>query len=444
MTGTDEPRWRATPALARSVLLPAVLGAVGLAFGRVELVLLGVPLILGTALAIGARTTPAGPVPRVRAFGPRVMDVGRAAAVAVQVEPSDAQLVTTVLARPEPGAKGERVTVAAPSTQPRQIVTESSAATWGTQLLARPDHLAVADDALFTAGPVAGLPYSAQVLPAVATALPTGPLPARPAGMVGAHPTLRHGEGTELHDVAPFRPGDRLRRIDWRVTARQAGPREELFTRRTQVDADADVVCCLDNRYDLPADVATWAESVEVDPDRPPPRSSIDVAVDTVASVAAAYIAHGDRVGVLDLTRPMDMARLGSGSRHLLRLRTSLARHTHRPGSADSSSLPRRLPPLPQSAIVVLTSVFMDDSVSNLAISWRRAGHPVLAVDVLPPPIVDHSDHTTAIAERIVLTERAERLRSLATHGVLVTQADPAALSLNLARLRQLAGRGRR
>ena len=443
---TREYRWRASPALARSLLLPALCAAAGLALGRADLVLLGVPLAVGTALALGgaADRRERRPPPPVRAVGPRVLDVGIAARVAVRIEPSEAQLVTTVLAAAEPGGEAERVTVAAPATAPRQLVTEVTPPRWGAQLVARPDHLAATADGLLVAGPVSGVSYTAQVLPGVVAALPPGPLPPRPAGMVGAHRTRRPGEGTELHDVSPFRPGDRLRRIDWRVTARQAGPAETLYTRHTLVDADADVVCCLDNRFDLRADIASWLE-VAGHEDGTVHRSSIDIAVDTVASVAAAYIEHGDRVGVLDLARPLDPVQLGSGRRHVLRLRTHLAQHTRRPGSGDSLPAPRHAPHLPPGAIIVVTSVFLDDAAGTLATTWRRRGHPVLAVDVLPAPLVIGSaEPAIALAARVVLTERQERIRAIESAGVPVTAADPAALTLSLARLHRAARGARR
>ncbi len=432
--------WRASPALARSLLLPAVLAAAGLALGRADLVLFGVPLVVGTALALGtaAERRARRPPPEVRAVGPRILDAGHPAPVAVRIGPSDAQLVTAVLPLAEPDREPDVVAVAAPAAEPRQLVVEVTAPRWGAQEVARPDHLAAAADGLLVAGPVPGQPYTAQVLPRVAAALPPGALPPRPAGMVGAHRTRRPGDGTELHDVSPFLPGDRLRRIDWRVTARQAGPRETLYTRHTLVDADADVVCCLDNRYDLPADVAAWLELGEHTARTG--RTSIDVAVDTVASVAAAYIDHGDRVGVLDLARPLDPVHLGSGRRHLLRLRTHLARHTHRPGSGDALPAPRHAPRLPPGAIIVVTSVFLDDAPGTLAVTWRRRGHPVLAVDVLPAPLVlDAADAATTVAARLVLAERQERIRALEAGGVPVSMADPAALALSLARLRLIA-----
>src|SRR5690606_41285567 len=102
------PRWQPTPALSRSVLLPIVLAGVGLAAGRVELVLLGVPLIVGTALALGGTRPPDG-VPRVRAIGPKNTDVVGPATAAVAIEPAEAQMITTVLVPESPAPLAERV-----------------------------------------------------------------------------------------------------------------------------------------------------------------------------------------------------------------------------------------------------------------------------------------------------------------------------------------------
>lgn len=456
--------WSASPALARAVGMPVVLGAAALVLSRVELLLLGVPLALSAALALsgwgrlgelvyGRRRD--RPPPEVRVVGPRTVDEGRMTRLGVTISPSDAELVTVTLPPEEQDQRSKRVTVLA-GDERRQVVSETRALTWGEQLLARPDHLAASPDGYFVAGPELGTAFYAQVLPAVSQQLETGPLPPRPAGMVGAHRTRRRGEGTDLYDISLFQPGDRLRRIDWRVTARHASPREELYTRHTLVDADADVICCLDNRYDLRPDVEAWGkaqDAAEYHAARADTRSqgpgsnrtSVDIAVDTVASLAAAYLAHGDRVGVIDLACPTEMTRLGSGSRHLLRLRTHLARHTRRPGSGDTASLPRRVPSFPPGAIVVVTSAFLDDAISELVMSLRRAGHAVVAVDVMPPlqPLPSRAA-ALSLALRMVLAERSERIAALTAHGVLVSPADPAQLWINLTRLAREPHRIRR
>ncbi|NED98196.1 DUF58 domain-containing protein [Phytoactinopolyspora alkaliphila] len=449
--------WRPTPAFSRAVALPVILTAAALILGRVELFLLGLPLALAAALAHGRHTSfarefshePAlGDPPRVTITGPRQADSGSHVRLATTVPPSDGQLVTVLLPADVQDGHGDRVAILAPSrsAERRQIVTAMEITTWGTHELGRPHHLTAGADALWVAGPVEGEPFTTQVLPAVTGRLPSGPLPPRPAGMVGSHRTRRPGDGTELHEITPFVPGDRLRRVDWRVTARQSGPYETLYTRRTLVDADADVMCCMDNRFDLPADVERWSVTTEVSPEtiHEMGRTSIDIAVDTVSSVAAAYLAHGDRVGMLDLAMPAGMVRPGSGSRHLIRLRNHLAHNTRRPSSGDVTRLAYRIPAFPPGAIIVVTSVFLDDSVTDLAAGWRRAGHPVLAVDVLPTPLhVGTAGRPMALALRVVLAEREERLATLTGHGVAVSPADPAQLALNLARLARAPRRSR-
>ena len=60
----------------------------------------------------------------------------------------------------------------------------------------------------------------------------------RAAGLVGGHRSRRPGEGGELAGVRRFGPGDRLRRIDWRVSLRT----RRAARRRTLSDRDAEVV----------------------------------------------------------------------------------------------------------------------------------------------------------------------------------------------------------
>ncbi|WP_166348239.1 DUF58 domain-containing protein [Phytoactinopolyspora limicola] len=454
--------WYPTPAYSRAIALPVVLASVALVVGRVELVLLGAPLALAVALAHGRHTGLArawtgaaglGPPPDVRVLGPERVDAGSQVQLATSMAPSDGQIVTVLLPPDVQGGDGQRVAIHAPSPgqEPRQVVTRMEATTWGTHVLSRPHHLITTDDAFWVAGPFQGDPFEAKVLPAVAARLPSGPLPPRPAGMVGAHRTRRPGEGTELHEIAPFVPGDRLRRIDWRVTSRQAGADERLFARRTLVDADADVMCCMDNRYDLPARVDDWSATTAVNTEDegrtdtgPSERTSVDIAVDTVSSVAGAYLAHGDRVGLIDLSAPTGMVRPASGQRHLIRLRNHLAQHTRRPTSGDLARLAQGIPAFPPGSIIVVTSVFLDDEVVRLAAGWRRAGHPVLAVDVLPGPLfLTTRDHALAAALSVVQAERTERLSTLTGHGVTVTPADPARLALHLARLARAPRRSR-
>src|SRR5699024_620324 len=77
------------------------------------------------------------------------------------------------------------------------------------------------------------------------------------------HTSRRVGDGTAFRDVHLFTPGDRLRRIDWRVSARRSldvrtGRLTELYVRRTFATADASVMLVVDSRDAVGPDVATW------------------------------------------------------------------------------------------------------------------------------------------------------------------------------------------
>ncbi|MEO8906945.1 MAG: DUF58 domain-containing protein, partial [Microbacteriaceae bacterium] len=61
-----------------------------------------------------------------------------------------------------------------------------------------------------------------------------------------------------------------------------------------------------------------------------------------------------------------------------------------------------------------------DDEAGRMAALWRGAGHRVIAVDVLPEARLAHLSREEIMAHRIVLMERADRIRSLERVGVEV------------------------
>jgi hypothetical protein len=67
-----------------------------------------------------------------------------------------------------------------------------------------------------------------------------------------------------------------------------------------------------------------------------------------------------------------------------------------------------------------LISTFLDDDATSIAVVWRAAGHRVIAVDVLPAPLLDRSARNTHLAHRIVMTERRRRIAGVRSNGVEV------------------------
>jgi uncharacterized protein (DUF58 family) len=421
--------WHASAALRRAVTLAAALIGGGLALGRSDLVLFGAPLTLGLLLAL--RSSPRSAVPQVRVSAATVVEQGGVVPVQVRLsDAEDAQLLSVRMPNGNAVPHGRVSSVVAPGAgAERHLDAVVAGLGWGRAVLARPDLLAASADGLFVVGPVRGREMSARVLPGLEPVLP-GPLPPRPAGMVGGHRTRRPGDGSDLLDIREFVPGDRVRRIDWRVSAR----RERLHVRRTAVDADADVVLCLDTRLDVTAHAHTWAQPSGAGAQgTAEPGSSLDTTVRAAVSLAATYLRHGDRVAVLDLARPRSPVRAGSGRRQLTRIRMHLARLSV---SHDATRIALRAATVPTGAVVVVISPFLDDDVARLALAVRRRGAEVLALDALPCPV--HPDTTRPFSQdalRLLLAERTERLVFLGAHGVPVLRWEPAALGPMLHRL---------
>ena len=420
--------WRAGPALYRAVLVLAALVSVGLVTGRATLLVLAAPLLVGTLAALAEGSAGRGAQPRVTATAPRVAAQGQRVDVRVQVEHADgAQLA--VLRVPD-GVRFPHGRFVATAVIDGRAVADASAALrqWGVATVARPDVLVVGPDALVLHGPSRALDRTVAVLPA-AEKVPAVALPPRAAGLVGTHRTRRPGDGSDLLDVREFLPGDRMRRIDWRVSAR----RGVLHVRRTAVDADAEVVLCVDTRYDVGADVAQWPH---------PPGlgaqgasrfgSSLDVAVRATASLAQSILHAGDRVSVLDLSRPQLSVPPGSGLRQLRRVRRQLAEVAVH---LQARRLVLRPGVVPARAVVVLFSPLLDAAVADLAVSLLRRGGEVIVVDVLPEPLrPPRRSRAEQLAHRLLQAERDQRIADLRRRGVAVIRWDPVALPMLLRR----------
>ncbi|TWP48669.1 DUF58 domain-containing protein [Lentzea tibetensis] len=389
--------WHATDALIRAALLGGGFVVAGALMHEVELVLMGVPLLLSLLFA---RKPSGEPGVTVRPL-PRLAEPG-SAHTAADIDPAtDTELVVVRLpheTRAYPSGAG---------TIPIEVRRDA----WGPGVDLRVDHLFAGPDALHVYGPVVGVEHSRTVLPPLQY-LPAGPLPPRAAGLVGAHRSPRPGDSTELRDIRAFQPGDRLRRIDWRISLRTGN----LHVRERHAEADAEVVLAVDTRSDVAQDVAGWAAVEYGTTTRT--GGSLDRAVRTAASLAASYLRQGDRVALVDLGRPQLNVRSGVGRRHLLRLRNQLVVCARAAGWAQRPYLPH----ISYGAVVVVLSPFLDNAVAEIAVHAARRGHLVLAVDSLPSPLLPDAEEPWGVAATaLIAAEQRARLALMARHGVVVT-----------------------
>jgi uncharacterized protein (DUF58 family) len=276
-----------------------------------------------------------------------------------------------------------------------------------------------------------------QVVPPLIAPIESIPLPHRLTGLTGTHGSARPGDGGEFRDLHAFAAGDRLRRIDWKATARRSQGFGDLYVRRTDATSDATVIVVIDGREDVGERVERWSGA----PSEDTGLSAMDMAREAAASLAAAAIAAGDRVGLLDIAAHNGVVRAGSGKRHLDRLLRRIA-------VSEPSGTPfnrRRAPIVPAGAIVYLVSTFLDDEATSVAVLWRAAGHRVIAVDVLPSPHVDGCELHTRIAHRLVMAERRLRISGMRANGVeLFRWHEEAGQPSRAVALRTLARAGRR
>lgn len=249
-----------------------------------------------------------------------------------------------------------------------------------------------------------------QVVPPVIAPIESIPLPHRLTGLTGTHGSARPGDGGEFRDLHAFAAGDRLRRIDWKATARRSQGLGDLYVRRTDATSDATVIVVIDSREDVGERVERWSGA----PSDEDGLRVMDVAREAAASLAAAAIAAGDRVGLLDIAAHHGVVRAGSGKRHLDRLLRRIA-------LSEPSGTPlnrRRAPIVPAGAIVYLVSALLDDEATSVAVLWRAAGHRVIAVDVLPALQLDGCESHSRLAHRLVMAERQLRLTRMRANGV--------------------------
>ncbi len=298
----------------------------------------------------------------------------------------------------------------------------------GPQEVATVEAQAIGPGAASISEPTDPVGRTAMVLPGP-SALRDLPLPPRLRGLTGAHTSRRPGEGGDLRDVHQFAPGDRLRRIDWRVTARRAPDLRELYVRREHALAEAVVLLVVDSRDDVGPDPRTWRGA---EGPRAQDATSLDLGRHAAASLAQGYLGAGDRVGLDDLGARRRPLPPGGGRRQLDRIRHALA--VTRPEGDPPKRL--RPPQIPSGALVVVFSTFLDDEASRVAGQWRQAGHRVIAVDVLPELREGHLDDRERLALRLVRLAREDRLAGLADLDVEIVhwRDDPAVGLAGLAR----------
>jgi uncharacterized protein (DUF58 family) len=200
------------------------------------------------------------------------------------------------------------------------------------------------------------------------------------------------GEGIEFADLRPFVPGDRIRRINWRATARRGEP----WVTETHPERNSDIVIFLD----------TFLEARQRD------ESTLDLAVSAASSLATHYLREKDRVGLVSFGGVINWLHVSSGTAQLYRILDSLLDSEIFLSYAwkDIDLLPVRA--LPPKALVVALSPLLDERAVRTLLDVRARGFDLAVVEISPVPFAPAGpDELDRLARRLWLLRR-EALRS--------------------------------
>jgi uncharacterized protein (DUF58 family) len=234
---------------------------------------------------------------------------------------------------------------------------------------------------------------SVPLLPQITRHIP-GSLPARLAG-----------SGTNFFGIREYQPGDPLRKINWRMTARYP---QKLFTKEFEQDEIVDIGLVLDSRKSGGDDAGET--------------SLFEQSVCATASLAEFFLREGNRVGLLVFGEKMTAVFPGSGKRHLHKIYRYLSQATARQSIPLEylSYFSYRL--FPRRSIVCMVSPYRPRDLPT----YSRLSAEGYQVILISPNPVDHvapkmpADQVTLFAYRAARLERYVQLSQLLSLGIHV------------------------
>ena len=221
--------------------------------------------------------------------------------------------------------------------------------------------------------------------------------PAHTQAATGSEVARLRAEGLEFADTRPFVPGDRVRSINWRATAR----RGSLVVDERHPERNADVVIFLDS----------FAEARTSD------EGTLERAVRTAATVAGRFLERRDRVGLVAFGGVVRWLEPGAGLAQQYRLVDALLETGVEFSYAwkDVDVIPART--LPPRALVVAVTPLLDERSIGALFDLRARGHDLVLLEISPEPYLEPGRDRVDVAalrlwrlQRIDLRGRFERL----------------------------------
>jgi uncharacterized protein (DUF58 family) len=392
--------WRPTAALSRSLLVGGIGVALAVLAGDPVLVVLVAPFVLLGALGLVHRPTSRPRMTSRLDHGSLHEGQGTVSRLLLE-DVADVEQVTRVAAaapyvalHPRDGRVGRLLGDGPPD-------LEVSPRRWGRRMLGQEKVGLHSRWAGYRWGPVTLDGQEMRVLPLTAPFDSRAESP-QPLGLVGAHRSRRVGSGTEFAGIRPFQPGDRLRRINWRVSLRT----DALHVETARAEEDAGVLLVVDALADHGRSGGTTGTA-----------SSLDLTVRAAAAIAEHHARGGDRVALRVVGVGGEQVGYGSGRRHLRRLLGTMAALRVGDPTVDE---PETLQfGATGGTVVIVLSPMLAESIGTATAAVVRRGLPVLVIDTLPPDAGRDGGPAVAAGIDPVLADLAWRMRKVEREQVL-------------------------
>jgi uncharacterized protein (DUF58 family) len=229
--------------------------------------------------------------------------------------------------------------------------------------------------------------------------------PVETQAFAGSQVARVKGDGVEYADIRDFVPGDRVRAINWRASAR----RQSLVVNERHPERNADVVLFVDSFVDV----------------RGAGRSVLEEAVRAAGALATHYLDRRDRVGLVGFGGVLRWLQPGMGTTQRYRLIETMIETGVEPTYTwrDVNVIPARI--LPAASLVLALTPLVDPRFIAALEDLRGRRFDVAVVEVDPIPLVEpgrtdveRSAYRLWLLEREVLRSRLERLGvGIATWG---------------------------
>jgi uncharacterized protein (DUF58 family) len=220
----------------------------------------------------------------------------------------------------------------------------------------------------------------------------------------GLIPSRKIGSGSEFIEVAPYSPGDELRRVNWKASAKL----RQLITNKFEGEQVTDALVVLDCSQGILSDIFDF--------------DAMEFEVGLSASLCSQLLLQGNRVGLSVYGAVRTWVEPAFGKRQMLRILDNLA--IVKPGRAvvpmDYAVQSVIVAVVPARSVIVVVSPLMGEEIVRVTEDLVIRGYSVICFTPTVRGDYERMSSPAMIARRISALERKLRMMQVARVARLV------------------------